>query len=390
MLIDTTLREGAQAFGVYFAPATKRRMAEILAASGVDEIECGWLGQDGLAEFMGWARATLPGLAQGGPALSVWCPCREADVLAAASLGVDRLNIGAPSSAAHRQKRLGLSLAEMSERLLVVISAARAAHIPYISVGLEDCSRAALPEALALARVAVSAGAARIRLSDTVGVLTPLSTARLVETFVREFAVPVAFHGHNDLGMATANAVTALECGASFVDVSALGLGERAGIAALEEVAAWLVLRVSSNMAGVMPGQASAAPAYDVPALRELCRVAAKAAHVPLARNKAVAGEDVFAAESGIHVHGLLRDPALFEPFAPEAVGATRRVGVGAKSGGAALNAAIIAAVGAPLSRLRLPPSGDCGGEPSLLGRVRELAARLGRPLTEKELLGVL
>lgn len=387
MLIDSTLREGAQAFGVYFAPTAKRRMAAILAAAGVDEIECGWLGQDGLAEFIGWARANLPGLEQGGPALSVWCPCREADVRAAAALGVDRLNIGAPSSAAHRQKRLGLSLAEMCERLLVVVSAARSVMIPYISVGLEDASRAALPEALTLARVAVSAGVSRVRLSDTVGVLTPLSTARLVEAFVRELKVPVAFHGHNDLGMATANAVTALECGASFVDVSALGLGERAGIAALEEVAAWLVLRAAS----VMRGQAAAGvscvpPAYDLPALRELCRVAAQAAHVPLARNKAVAGEDVFAAESGIHVHGLLRDPALFEPFAPEAVGATRRVGVGAKSGGAALEAA----VGSALSRLRMPPRNDCGGEASLMARVRDLADRLGRPLTDSELLGVL
>ncbi|MDP3428031.1 MAG: pyruvate carboxyltransferase [Humidesulfovibrio sp.] len=402
MLIDSTLREGAQAFGVYFAPLAKRRMAGILAASGVDEIECGWLGQDGLAEFMGWARANLPAPAQGGPALSVWCPCREADVREAASLGVDRLNIGAPSSAAHRQKRLGLSLAEMRERLLAVVSAARAALVPYISVGLEDASRAELPEALTLARTAVSAGAQRIRLSDTVGVLTPLSTARLVGTFVRELTVPVAFHGHNDLGMATANAVTALECGASFVDVSALGLGERAGIAALEEVAAWLALRCStiaaSATAGVTTsvttsvtgGQSSAALAYDLPALRELCRVVATAAHMPLARNKAVAGEDVFAAESGIHVHGLLRDPALFEPFAPEAVGATRRVGVGSKSGGAAIEAAVGAAIGAPLSRLRLPPCGGSGGRSGLLGRVRELAGRLGRPLTEKELLGVL
>ncbi|OGR35986.1 MAG: hypothetical protein A2051_12700 [Desulfovibrionales bacterium GWA2_65_9] len=382
MLIDSTLREGAQAYGVYFAPGVRQRLAGILAASGVDEIECGWLGQDGLAEFVGWARASLSGLAQGGPALSVWCPCREADVRQAASLGVDRLNIGAPSSAAHRQKRLGLSLVEMCERVRSVVSTARAGMVPYISVGLEDASRAALPEALALARAALGAGAARIRVSDTVGVLTPLSTARLVEAFVRELAVPVAFHGHNDLGMATANAVTALECGASFVDVSALGLGERAGIAALEEVAAWLGLR------------APAVQAYDVPGLRELCRVVASAAHVPLARNKAIAGEDVFAAESGLHVHGLLRDPALFEPFAPEAVGATRRVGVGAKSGGAALDAA----VGAALSRLRRPSHSadrragrrDCGQESSLLDRVRRLAGRLGRPLTDSELLGVL
>lgn len=370
MLIDSTLREGAQAFGVYFGTGTRRRMAEILAASGVDEIECGWFGQDGLAEFVLWARASLPHLERGGPALSVWCPCRESDVREAASLGVDRLNIGAPSSAAHRQKRLGLSLDEMCERVQHVVSMGRAEKVPYISVGLEDASRAALPEALALARAALRSGAARIRISDTVGVLTPLSTARLVKTFVRELNAPVAFHGHNDLGMATANAVTALECGASFVDVTALGLGERAGIAALEEVAAWLALR------------APALQLYDLPALRGLCHLAASAAKVPIARNKAVAGEDVFAVESGIHVHGLLSDPALFEPFAPEAVGATRRVGVGAKSGGAALRAT--------LTRLSRPSDRACSGDASLMERVRKLACRLGRPLTDSELLGVL
>ncbi|MBA4356159.1 MAG: pyruvate carboxyltransferase [Humidesulfovibrio sp.] len=370
MLIDSTLREGAQAYGVHFGPGGKRRVAEILARAGVDEIECGWLGQDGLAEFLRWARASLPRLEQGGPALSVWCPCREADVRAAAGLGLDRLNIGVPCSAAHREKRLGLSLAETAARVRLVLGAARASGAAYISVGLEDASRAELPEALSIAQAALAAGAARIRIADTVGVLTPLATARLVQAFVRELRAPVSFHGHNDLGMATANAVTALESGARFVDVSALGLGERAGIAALEEVAAWLALR-APQVCG-----------YDLPALRELCHLAASAAKVPLARNKAVAGDDVFAAESGLHVHGLLRDPALFEPFAPEAVGATRRLGVGAKSGSAA--------VGAALARLRKPPGGEQRCDPSLMDRVRGLAGRLGRPLTDTELLGVL
>ena len=370
MLIDSTLREGAQAYGVYFGRGTRRRMAEMLALAGVDEIECGWLGQDGLAEFVGWARAHLPRLENGGPALSLWCPCREADVRAAAGLGLDRLNIGAPTSAAHRRKRLGLSLAEMGQRVRLVVGAARASGAPYVSVGLEDASRAELSDALTLARTALRAGATRIRVSDTVGVLTPRATARLVETFMRELDAPISFHGHNDLGMATANAVTALECGASFVDVSALGLGERAGIAALEEVAAWLALR------------APTASAYDLPALRGLCRLAANAARVPVARNKAVAGEDVFAAESGLHVHGLLRDPALFEPFAPESVGATRRVGLGAKSGSAA--------IGAALTRLRQPGRRDPGASSGLVDRVRALAGSLGRPLTDTELLGVL
>lgn len=372
MLIDSTLREGAQAYGVYFGKGNRRRLAELLARTGVDEIECGWLGQDtpgeGLEDFLAWAREHLPGAQQGGPALSLWCPCREADVRAAAALArrglVQRLNIGAPSSAAHRQKRLGLSLLELRQRVRTVVATARDEGIEYVSVGLEDVSRAEPEEALGLARTAVSAGASRVRLSDTVGVLTPLTTAILVERFVRTLPVPVAFHGHNDLGMATANAVTALESGAAFVDVSALGLGERAGIAALEEVAGWASLRAGAG--------------YELSALRELCRLASLAARVPVARNRPLLGADVFAAESGLHVHGLMRDPALFEPFAPESVGGTRRVGLGAKSGGASLSAA--------LTRLRRQDGQDSG----LLGRVRGLAESLGRPLTDTELLGVL
>jgi homocitrate synthase NifV len=166
--------------------------------------------------------------------------------------------------------------------------------------------------------------------------------------------------------MAAANAVTALECGAAFVDVSALGLGERAGIAPLEQVAAWARLRRAGG------------ERYELTVLGELCRLASLAARVPVPRNRPLLGSDVFAAESGLHVHGLLKDPALFEPFAPEAVGASRRVGLGAKSGGAAL--------GAALSRLRPASPPDAG----LLSRVRALAESLGRPITDKELLGAL
>lgn len=374
MLIDSTLREGAQAFGVYFGAGAKRRVAELLAAAGVEEMECGWVGQEGLADFLAWAAENLPRTT----ALSLWCPCREADLREAARLtdildqaGITRrVNIGAPSSARHREKRLGLSRPEMAARVRAVVGAAREHGFEYISVGLEDISRADADEALELAQAAASAGAARVRLSDTVGLLTPAATAALVGRFAAALPVPVALHAHNDLGMATANAVTALEHGATFVDVSALGLGERAGIAALEQVAAWANL-----------GRGAA---YDLKGLRALCLLAGQSAKVPVARNRPVVGEDIFAAESGLHVHGLLRDPALFEPFAPESVGASRRVGVGAKSGCAALTQA--------LARLRPQQAGQVAPscDPGLLARVRALGARLGRPLTDTEILDAL
>jgi homocitrate synthase NifV len=372
MLIDSTLREGAQAYGVYFGSGAKRRVAELLASAGVEEIECGWVGQEGLADFLDWAAENMPRTT----ALSLWCPCREADVREAARLtdvldcaGIERrVSIGAPSSARHREKRLGLSRPEMLARVRGVVGAGRDLGLEYISVGLEDISRADADEAQELALAAASAGAARVRLSDTVGLLTPAGTAALVGRFAAALPVPVALHAHNDLGMATANAVTALEHGASFVDVSALGLGERAGIAALEQVAAWANLNQGAD--------------YDLTVLRGLCLLAGQSAKVPVARNRPVVGEDIFAAESGLHVHGLLRDPDLFEPFAPESVGATRRVGVGAKSGCAALTQA--------LARLRQPVVEGKACDPGLLARVRALGAQLGRPLTDTEILGAL
>ncbi len=377
MLIDTTLREGAQAYGVYFGQGARRRMAEMLAAVGVDEMECGWIGQPGLSEFLTWAAQALPGLGPGGrgPALSVWCPCRETDAEAAAGLVraglVSRVNIGAPSSARHQRVRLGLTPGGMAERAGAVVASALAAGADYVAVGLEDVSRADPDDALTLARAVVAAGASRVRLSDTVGLLTPLSTAELVRRHVAELGVDVALHAHNDLGMAAANAVTALQCGAAFVDVSVLGLGERAGVAPLEQVAAWAWREKKAG--------------YDLSHVRALCLLAAQGARVAVQRNRPVVGEDIFAAESGIHVHGMLRDPALFEPFAPEAVGATRRMGVGAKSGGAALAAAAERLAGKAAEHHAGPKPG-----PGALERVRRKAELLGRPLTDAELLATL
>ena len=234
MIIDTTLREGAQQFGTYFDISIRKRIISGLARLGVEEIELGWVGQDGLEELAVWASKNVT-----GSALSVWTPCRDQDLRAAAALPVDRVNIGVPVSDAHITTRLGLDRRTLVERATKSVLAAKLAGIRYVSVGLEDLSRADVDFALSIGMAVKVMGASRIRLADTVGVLTPLEMADLVKRFRDTLDMDIAVHCHDDFGMGTGNGVAALAAGADYADGSLLGIGERSGIAKTEELAAW-------------------------------------------------------------------------------------------------------------------------------------------------------
>lgn len=358
MLIDTTLREGAQLFGAYFSMEDRRRIATGLFRLGVDEAELGWVGQEGLAELVAWARPRA-----GKTRISIWSPCREADIREAASLGADRVNIGIPVSDIHIERRLGTDREGLLERLARTVLVAGLQGIGSISVGLEDVSRADADFALRAGGLAREMGASRVRLSDSLGILTPDRTRELVRTFKSRLDLDLAVHCHDDFGMATANAVTALANGADFADASLLGIGERSGIAATEELTTYLTLREDNH-------------AYEIDGIRELCRFISQAAGVPIPRTKAVAGQDIFACESGLHAHALSKAPELFEPFAPARIGADRAVAVGGKSG----RASIVTALeqnGLKADRRNLP---------ALVASVKELAWELKRPLTTNEL----
>lgn len=357
MLIDTTLREGAQMFGTYVPQQARMEIAGRIADMGVEEIEIGWIGQEGLEELVASLRSR-----DAACDLSVWSPCRPVDVYRAAGLGIDTVNIGLPVSDLHIAERLRTDRDGLTRMLRETVGLAHSCGVGRISIGLEDVTRADQDFALTMARMARELGAARIRLADTLGVMTPDRIRELVGVFAKGVDLEIAVHCHNDFGMATANAVTALAAGAHWADVSVLGIGERSGIAALEEVAGHLMLVQGYE-------------AYDMSMVRELCELVAGHARIPVARNRPVAGADIFAAESGLHVDGILKNPALFEPYDPAHTGTRRTLALGAKAGKGAL--------GAMLDQMGL--AAPLHGIGQLLGRVKERAARTGRPLRRDE-----
>ncbi|HBI14645.1 MAG TPA: pyruvate carboxyltransferase [Desulfobulbaceae bacterium] len=360
-LIDTTLREGAQTPGVLFSLMQKIAIGKAVAAVGIEEIEAGTAtALDGeLAEL-------LPALRdmEFPPRLALWCRCRSEDILHAGKLRPDVLSLSLPSSERHIRARLGKNRAWVLTRLKESMRLARDMGITHLSLGVEDASRTEEAFLAELIATAAASGVERIRLADTVGVLTPGAAAALVAR-QRQLhpAIEFAFHGHNDFGMATANAVSALEAGAQWADVSVLGLGERAGCPRLEEVAALLTLVLGTK-------------SYHLEQLASLSRLVAEASGRAIPANQPLVGNTVFSCETGLHVHGLLADPATYEPFPPEILNSSRTILLGAKSGRKA--------VSGYFSRLGTPVSPDI--LPKLTGRIRSLATRLGRPLRPEEI----
>jgi len=196
-----------------------------------------------------------------------------------------------------------------------------------ITVGAQDATRADPDFLIQFAVRAKAYGVRRMRIADTVGAARPGSIVELIRAINK--AVPgldLEFHGHNDLGMATANALSALESGARAVSVTVNGLGERAGNTALEQIALALQMHPDLNTA------------MDTTALLPLCRLVAQAAGQSIAPSQPVVGDGVFTHESGIHCHAMLKDARAYEPFAPQQAGhANRRFVLGSHSGSTAI-----------------------------------------------------
>jgi len=359
-LNDTTLRDGEQTPGVAFTLPEKIAIAEALAAAGIAEIEAGTpaMGAEEIEALQAIVGLQLPLRVLG------WCRMDAADIAAAKRAGLGAINLSLPASDLLLKAKLGIDRAEALARVRRFVPAALDAGFQ-VAVGAEDSSRADPDHLLRMVEAAERAGAFRIRIADTVGVLDPFATHALVGRVVAATDMAVEFHGHDDYGMATANTLAAARAGASDLSVTVGGLGERAGNAALEEVAAALE---------ALYGAASGVDLEQLPGLAELT---AEAAGRAIPEGKAIVGRDVFSHESGIHVAGLLADPATYRGPDPVWFGRTHRIVLGKHSGARAL-AYVLGAEGLSVNR---------AAAPALLAAVRAHAAREKRALTGEELI---
>ena len=332
LFLDTTLRDGEQSPGCSMNPQEKLRMAHALEVLGVDVIEAGFA----MASEGDFSAIKTISREVRGPGIASLARACKADIEAAAraldEARRSRVHVVLASSDIHLEYKLKMTRAEAIERADSSIRFA-CRYFDEVEFSLEDATRTGHDFLCQMVAVAIDAGAKIINLPDTVGYSVPAEYGGLFEMLQscvpKAVGVTLSSHCHNDLGMAVANTMAAVAAGAQQVECTINGIGERAGNAALEEVAAIMLVRRDKF------------PCTHSVVLDRLCSTSQLLSEIigfGPPPNKAVVGRNAFAHEAGIHQHGVLANPLTYEILNPYSVGApSNRIVLGKHSGRKAL-----------------------------------------------------
>ena len=334
VIFDTTLRDGEQSPGASMTPAEKLRFAHALDELGVDVMEAGFpiTSPD---DFLAVQRISQ---SVRRPVIAALARTRQGDIARAAEAIEDaerpRIHTFIATSKVHLERKLNISESECLDQAGQAVELARS-YTDDVEFSAEDATRTHLPFLCKVTEVAVKAGATTINIPDTVGYTHPQEIVRIFHTLLVEVPgldrVVLSCHCHNDLGLATANSLAAVEAGARQVECTVNGIGERAGNAALEEVV--MTIAVRKDLLGVSTG-------IHTRRIHPTSRLLSQITGIRPQPNKAIVGRNAFAHEAGIHQDGMLKERSTYEIMDPEMVGVPgSRLVLGKHSGRHALRA---------------------------------------------------
>lgn len=320
LLLDTTLRDGEQSPGLYFTHDEKIELALNLDSLGVDIIEVGTpsMGIEEQTVFESLKKQNL------NAKILAWNRLIESDLYASLNADIENLHFSVPTSAIHLNSKIKKDESWILHQMDKIITIALKEGCT-VSLGAEDSSRSDVDFLISIFQYAEALGVTRIRYADTLGILTPEKTAKIISKITSNISIPIDFHAHNDFGLATANSLAAWKHGADVISCSLLGYGERAGNTALEE------------FVGMMHFLENRFEEFNLIKLKSICEKLSQFSSRPISPYKPLFGRDVFTHESGIHVDGLIKASQNYQFFPPENVGGKQYFIVGKHSGKSAL-----------------------------------------------------
>ncbi len=324
-IFDTTLRDGEQTIGVSLSPDQKLSIAKKLDTLGVDAIEAGFpVISDG--EFKAVKMITSEGLSCEIAGLTRTI---KKDIDAAVDAGLNYIHTFIATSDIHLEYKLQMTREQALEKAIESVEYGKSRGLQ-VEFSAEDATRTDREFLKKVFGEVAKAGADRVNIPDTVGYSTPEYMAELTRDAVKITNLPVSVHCHNDFGLAVANSLSGIHAGASCAHVTINGIGERAGNASLEELA--MALKC-------LPYEQKHETNIQSELIYDTSRYISKIVGIKVQPNKAIVGDNAFGHESGIHTHGVLKNPLTYEPISPELVGRKRQLRVGKHAGIHGMNA---------------------------------------------------